>query len=410
VRGLQTHKKKEESAVPGSRTAVNISGVETESIQRGEVVVHPNQYQPTRRVDARLRLLKDISASLKHNSEVKFFVGASETIANLRLLGTEELNPGEEGWIQLELRDPVVAVRGDRYILRRPSPGETLGGGMIVDHQPKGRHKRFNENVLRSLESLSQGTPADILLEAALALNAASLKEIVSRSRLEAASAEAALKELLSAGSLIALEDGTPAITSDLLVAALPYRNALREKTLQIVESYHKTYPLRRGIPREELKSRLKVSPRVFNALLKKLLTDNSITDYSASVAKLEHKITLDAGQQAKVQALMRKFEQNPFSPPSVKESQAEVGEEILNALIELNELVMVSSDVIFRRQDYDLMVGRIGETIQQKGRITLAEVRDIFNASRKYAQALLEHLDAIGVTVRDGDFRKLRR
>src|SRR5512147_2501689 len=162
VRGLQTHKKKEERAVPGSRTAVNISGIETDAVQRGEVVVHPNQYQPTRRIDARFRLLKDVSSSLKHNSEVKFFVGASETIGTLRLLGSEELNPGEEGWVQLELRQPLVAVRGDRYILRRPSPSETLGGGVIVDHQPKGRHKRFDENVLRSLESLIQGAPAEV--------------------------------------------------------------------------------------------------------------------------------------------------------------------------------------------------------------------------------------------------------
>jgi selenocysteine-specific elongation factor len=195
VRGLQTHKKKEERAIPGSRTAVNISGVETELVQRGEVVVHPNQYQLTRRIDARFRLLKDVSSSLKHNSEVKFFVGASETMANLRLLGIEELHPGEEAWIQLELREPMVTVRGDRYILRRPSPGETLGGGVIVDPQPKGRHKRFDESVLKSLESLSQGTPADILLEAALALNIASIKEVVTRSRLEAANAESALQE-----------------------------------------------------------------------------------------------------------------------------------------------------------------------------------------------------------------------
>ena len=170
MRGLQTHKKKEETAMLGSRTAVNISGIDTELIQRGEVVVHPNQYQPTRRIDARFRLLKDASSSIKHGDEVKFFVGASETIATLRLLGTEELLPGEEGWIQLELRDPVVTVRGDRYILRRPSPSETLGGGVIVDHQPKGRHKRFDEDMLKSLESLTQGSPADILFEAALGL------------------------------------------------------------------------------------------------------------------------------------------------------------------------------------------------------------------------------------------------
>src|SRR5215216_311966 len=218
VRGLQTHKKKEDRAVPGSRTAVNISGIEVDSIQRGEVVVYPNQYQPTRRIDARFRSLTDVSAALKHNSEVKLFVGASETVANLRLLGTEELNPGQESWIQLELRDPLVAVSGDRYILRRPSPSETLGGGVIIDHQPKGRHKRFDENILRSLESLSQGTPTDILFEAALALGIASVKEIVSRSRLEAVKAETALKELQITNFLIPLEEGSLATTSDLLI------------------------------------------------------------------------------------------------------------------------------------------------------------------------------------------------
>jgi len=410
VRGLQTHKKKEDRAVPGSRTAVNISGIETESIQRGQVVVHPNQYQLTRRIDARFRLLKDVSASLKHNSEVKLFVGASETIANLRLLGTEELKPGEEGWIQLELRDLVVAVRGDRYILRRPSPGETLGGGSIVDHQPKGRHKRFDENILRSLESLSQGTPADIFFEAALALNIASIKEVVTRSRLEDTDAEIALNELLKAGSLIPLEEGIPAFTSSLLIIALPHWNALHERILQTIESYHQNYPLRRGIPREELKSRLKLSARAFNALIVFYLSKNILKDSNNYLAKPEHEIRFDNGQQTKVQGLMQKFEQNPYSPPSLKECQAEVGEEILDALIELNELVAVSPEVIFRKQDYDLVVAKIGHTIEENGKVSLAEVRDLFNTSRKYAQALLEHLDAIGITVRDGDFRKLRK
>jgi selenocysteine-specific elongation factor len=410
VRGLQTHKKKEERAVPGSRTAVNISGVETENIQRGEVVVHPNQYQPTRRIDARFRLLKDVSLPLKHNSEVKFFVGASETIANLRLLGIEDLNPGEEGWIQLELRDPVVAVRGDRYILRRPSPGETLGGGMIVDHQPKGRHKRFDENVLKSLESLTQGTPADVLLEAALAMNINITKEVVARSRLEPKDASSALQELLITQSLITLEEGTPTITSDILVIALPHWNALYQKVLQTVDSYHESYPLRRGIPREELKSRLKLTTRAFNALIANYLARNILKDSNNCLSRPEHEITFNNSQRAKIQTLIRKFEQNPFSPPSIKELQTEVGEEILDALIELSELITVSSDVVFRRQDYDLMVDRIKREIQQKDRIALSEVRDLFNTSRKYAQALLEHLDSIGLTVRDGDFRKLKK
>jgi len=410
IRGLQTHKKKEDTAVSGSRTAVNISGVETESIQRGEVVVHPGQYQLTRRIDAHLRLLKDISASIKHNSEVKFFVGASETIATLRLLGTEELAPGEEGWIQLELRDPVVTVRGDHYIVRRPSPAETLGGGTIVDHQPKGRHKRFDDEVLKSLDSLSRGTPAEILFEAAIAMNAAPIKDIVTRSRLETSAAELAVQELLITNSIIALESGNPAITSDLLMIALPHWNTLRDKTLDTVQSYHKSFPLRRGVPREELKSRLKLSARVFNGLISSLVTRHLLLDIPGLLSMPGHQVTFDNGQQAKVQTLRRKFEQNPFSPPGVKESQAEVGEEVLNALVERGDFIIVSSDVIFRKGDYDVAVKKIRDLLLQNEKLTLAEVRDLFTTSRKYAQALLEHLDATGVTLRDGDYRRLRK
>ena len=409
IRGLQTHKKKEERAAPGSRTAVNISGVNTELIQRGEVVILRDQYQATRRVNARFRLLNDASTSVKHGDEVKFFVGASETIATLRLLGTEELNPGEEGWIQLELRNPVVTVRGDRYILRRPSPSETLGGGSIIDHQPKGRHKRFDESVLKSLESLAQGSPRDILFEAAMAANAAPIKEIATRSRLEPASADTALKELLITNSLITLEGGSPTITSDLLVIALPHWNELKSRIENTLKAYHQQFPLRRGIPREELKSKLKLLPRVFNAVINKLITDHSITDCSLWLAKTDHEIKFNGTDQSKVKELMRKFELNPYATPSVKECQSEVGEEIVNALIELGELVTVSQDVIFRKKDYDVMIEKIRAALQQNGRITLGEVRDMLNTTRKYIQVLLEHLDAIGVTMRDGDYRKLR-
>jgi selenocysteine-specific elongation factor len=410
IRGLQTHKKKEETAVLGSRTAVNISGINTELIQRGEVVAHPNQYQATRRVDARFRLLKDASATIKHGDEVKFFVGASETIATLRLLGTEELLPGEEGWIQLELRDPVVTVRGDKYILRRPSPSETLGGGVIIDHQPKGRHKRFNEDTLKSLESLTQGAPSDILFEAALALNAAPLKEMVTKSRLETSVAETALQELLASGQLIILEDGAQTTVSNSLAIALPHWNTLSGKILQTVEAHHKQFPLRRGIPREELKSKLKLPPRIFNTIINRLLGENSISGHSVWLSKPGHEIKFNEAEQLKVKELLRRFDQNPYSTPSVKECQSEAGEEIVAALIELGELVTVSQDVIFRKKDYAALTAKVRSAIEANGEITLAEARDTLGTTRKYAQALLEHLDAIGVTMRAGDARKLRQ
>ena len=409
IRGLQTHKKKEEIAVLGSRTAVNISGVDTEFIKRGAVVVHPNQYQATRRVDARFRYLNDASAPIKHGDEVKFFVGASETIATLRLLGVEELNAGEEAWIQLELRDPVVTVRGDRYILRRPSPSETLGGGSIIDHQPKGRHKRFDAAVLKSLESLTQGTPVEVLLEAALALNITGIKDVVAKSRLETSNAQIALDELNQNGQLVLLEEGEAKATSDLLIIALPHWNSLSGKILQTIESYHKQFPLRRGIPREELKSKLKLAARVFNSATNKLIRDHSLTGHSLWLAKTDHEIKFNGADQTKVKELMRKFEKNPYATPSVKECQSEVGEEILNALIELEELVAVSQDVIFRKKDYEEIVERIRAELHQKSLITLGEARDMLNTTRKYIQAVLEHLDSIGVTMREGDARKLK-
>ena len=410
IRGLQTHKRKEAQAVPGSRTAVNISGVNTEQIQRGEVVVHPQQYQPIRRLDANFRLLKDVQNPLQHGDEVKFFVGASETIANVRLLGKEELRPGENGWLQLELRDPVVTVRGDRYILRRPSPSETLGGGMVVDHQPSGRHKRFDEYVIQSLESLSQGSPEDILFEAAIAARIAPLQEIVTRSRLESIPATAALKQLTENGKLILLEEGDFHIASDILATSSPHWNQLRDITLSLIEAYHRDFPLRRGIPREELKSKLKLTPRVFNAVINKLVHEQFITDRSSALSKVGHEIHFNGQEQAKIEALKRKFESSPFITPSVRECQTEIGTEALNALIESGDFIVVSADVIFQKKDYDEMVTKVKERIGHNDKISLAELRDLFNTSRKYAQALLEHLDATGITIRDGDFRRLRK
>jgi len=401
IRGLQTHKKRQEQATPGSRTAVNISGISTEQIHRGEVLVHPDQYTPTRRLDAHFHSLKDLPFPIKHAGEVKVFLGATETIGAIRLLDKEELAPGEEGWIQLELRDPVIAVRDDKYILRWPSPGETLGGGIIVDAQPKNRHKRFDEGVLRSLSSLAKGSPADVIFEAAVALQTASTDEIIKRARLEEQSAQAALKENLANGRLIALE-GDVIITYPLWVD-------LQNKVQTLVQDYHRQFPLRGGMPREELKSKLKLSSKTFSAVILQLLKNKLLKEFDSFLARPGHEIKFDAGQQVQVDGLMRKFMQSPHSPPNIKESKGEVGEEIFNALIELNQLVVVSPEVAFRKQDYDSMVKTIKETLRAKGQISLAEVRDLFDTSRKYSQALLEHLDAIGVTLRAGDFRKLR-
>jgi selenocysteine-specific elongation factor len=409
IRGLQSHREKEETAIPGSRTAVNISGLDVEQVRRGDVLVHSGQYHATRRIDARFKALKDIQKPLLHGDEVKFFTGASETMAVIRLLGIEDIKGDEEGWIQIELRDPVVALRGDRYILRRPSPGETLGGGSVVDHQPKGRHKRLDVNIIKSLDALLQGTPDEILLESALALGVAPIKDIIARSRLESLHAESALSELIETEKLIVLGEKGKRTPETLAVPASQWKT-IHENTIRLVGEYHSQYPLRRGIPREELKSKTNLAPKIFNAALMLLATQGLILDERGAVSMPGHKIKFTGADQAKVEALRRRFEANPFSTPSIKECQAEAGVEVLNALIEMEELIPVSQEVIFRKSDYAGMVDQIELLIKKQGQITLAETRDMFNTTRKYAQGILEHMDSIGKTLRNGDVRILRK
>ena len=415
VRGLQTHKHKEEMAVPGSRTAVNISGVDVDQVLRGSVIAHPGDYQPSRRMDVLFRLLPDVSQVLEHNTQVKLFLGAAEVQARLRLLGSEQLIPGEHGWLQLELDQPLVAVRGDRYILRRPSPGETLGGGMVVDPHPKGRHKRFAAEVIASLEALAQGDPADILLQALFSLGTAPINEIIDRSHLDDQVARDAINTLLAAGTLVPLENSSsPILAPNSLVTSLGAWNALSTRAVQEVATYHHNYPLRRGLPREELKSRLKLPPgaigaRLFIAAMRKLSAEGLLEEAGPLVLQPGFTIRFNPQQQRQVDALMSRFSAAPFAPPSIKECQAEIGEELFTALVEQGDLVTLSAEVVFRRQDYEKMIAEIRRLLQARGTLTAAEARDHFNTSRRYILALLEHLDAIGVTRRDGDLRRLK-
>jgi selenocysteine-specific elongation factor len=411
IRGLQTHKRKEETAFPGGRTAVNISGVNLEDIQRGDVVAHVGDYRSTQRIDVRFQLLADASTALGHNVEVKLFLGAAEIPARVRLLGREVLNPGEEGWLQLELKHPVAAVRGDRYILRRPSPGETLGGGVVVEPQPKGRHKRFASGLIDQLEALAAGSPEDVLFQTILAMGAVPIKEVVTRSNLEAEQASQAIQDLTQAGQLIWLEekDGSLSLESDLLVTSRSYWDQVERQTIKEVNGYHQAYPLRRGMPREELKSRLRLPARLFNAVLRRLINEGGLDEAGPMIFQPDHQIRFSPAQEKTVQDLLARFAAAPNAPPSVKESQMEVGEEVYNAMVDLGLLTPVSSEVVFRKQDYERMLGELGKMFEEQDTLTAAQVRDHFNTSRKYVLAFLERLDQQGITVREGDFRRLR-
>lgn len=409
IRGIQTHKSKTDHSVPGSRTAINLSGIEVDQIQRGAVVAAVGKYKPTQRLDAYIRLLKDSSVPLRHNQEVKLFIGASEVLARVRTLGVDEIQAGETGWVQLELSEPVVAVRTDRLILRRPSPGETIGGGQIVDPFPGKRHKRFDPKVIKKLEAYTAGNPEEIMLEASSELGVGTVEELIKKARVEQEIAERALSSLIAQGLIIINGQTESKFNKNSIFIARDWYQRLTDSALLLLQKYHRQYPLRTGMAREELKSKLKLSQRDFMQLLNSWTVENVFVITKSQVANIDHKVIFSEDQQKSVERLFSQFRATPYSPPGMKDCLEVIDTEVLNALLERGELVAVSNEIVFLSSTYDEMRERVNSFLVKENEITVAQFRDIFQTSRKYALGFLEHLDAEGLTTRIGDVRKLR-
>ena len=410
IRGLQIHKNKEEKAFPGTRTAINISGINTNEIQRGDLVVHRGQYKSSRLVDLFVDLLGDISAPIKHGTEVKLFIGTSEIMSKIRLLGKDKLEPGQQGWIQLELKEPVVAMRGDRYILRKPSPGETIGGGIVVDPYPKQRHKRFSVDTIQRLETLLKGSPADILYHACLVAGPSEIKKIINKTGLDQKDALSTSQELINSGMLISLKNESRQELNDGMVIARDQLSRIKEQIESIIDIFHQNQPLKSGVAREELKSRLKLETSIFNSIMSILNNEKVIFEDGSLVRRPDFKINFSPEMDPMKKELLDIISNKPYSPPSVKECIKIVGEDLLLAMIELGDLIKVSPEVIFHSKDYDTLLDKTRTYLMDNGQISVSEARDLFNTSRKYVLGLFEYFDSKGITVRDNDYRRLRK
>ncbi len=424
IRGLQTHRKPLERALPGSRVAINLTGGDVNQVQRGDVVTVPGWLLPTRLVDVEIRVLADAPQPLVHNALVTLFVGAAQTPARVRVLGQEAIGPGAVGHAQLRLSHPVAIAARDRFIIRRPSPGVTIGGGRVLDPYPRRRHRRFQTRVLERLRTLSEGSPREILLHQLHRLEPLPAQDLVDECQLEDQVVVEVLWELIANGEILAL--GGEAEPTEALI--LRGWDSLRRRTLisnegwvrlrgemvSLLASYHDHHPLRRGMPREACRSQLQVrgrplSSRAFDEVVDRSVQEGVVAGEGAFLHLADYRITFTPQQEAAIESLLAEFRDSPHSPPSTAQCRSEVGEEVLNALIDQGRLVRVSDDVLFTEGTYLEMVDQVRDFIQREGSITVAQARDLFGSSRRYLLALLEHLDARGVTRRVEDKRVLR-
>ncbi len=395
LRGLQSHKTRLDTATPGSRVAANLVGVNTAQLQRGDVLTRPGWLVPTTMLTVKLKLLGYLHRPLKHGATVSFHTGAAEAMAKMRLLSEDELKPGQAAWAQVSLDRPAAVVNGDHFIIR--SPMETLGGGRIIESHTR-RLRRFRLDIIENLQAKETGTAEEMvlaLLETKPPLPASAL---VSELNLKSDEIKAAIDSLVAQGKAIDLGRGD----SSLVVTAKKWDGVV-QKTGAALQEYHQKFPTRPGMPKVELGSRLKLGANAAT-VFQKLVAQDIIADDGTVVRLPTHRVRLSQMQQAKVDAFLRALAENPYAPPgdSIPEP------DLLNLLVEQRQAIKVSSDVVFAASTYDEMVARVTSRIKAQGQITLAEVRDMFQTSRKYAQALLEHLDGEKITRRVGDARVL--
>ena len=395
LRGLQTHKVRLDTAGPGSRVAANLVGINTTRLQRGDVLTSPGWLKATTMLTVKLRLLPYLRHSLRHSATVSFHTGSAETMAKVRLLEGDELKPGESTWAQLFLDRPVAALNGDHFIIR--SPVETLGGGKIVETHTR-RLRRSRPEVIENLIAREAGSPEEIILALLTTKQTLELSTLSSQLNLPAGETRPVIASLVEQGKLISLGQGEQS-----LLVAVPGWERLAEKAKEILQDYHRKFPTRPGMPRVELGSRLKLGAYA-SAALRRLVDTGAIIE-EGTVARLPaHKVQLTPAQQAKVDAFLSSLTRNPYAPPGDLTPEPD----LLNLLIEQHRVVKVGDGVVFAATAYDEMVKKVTAHMKAHGKVTLAEVRDLFQTSRKYAQALLEHLDGEKITRRVGDERVL--
>ncbi|PID84738.1 MAG: selenocysteine-specific translation elongation factor [Chloroflexi bacterium] len=400
IRGLQTHKTKLDVTLPGSRVAINISGVDKNDIHRGHIVAAPGVIGNTILLDASYRHLADASGPLKHNMEVKLYVGAAEVVARTRILGAQQINPGKSGWLQLALSAPVATARRDHFILRRPSPGETLGGGLVLDPHPGRRHRRFRPEIISRLETLAQGTPADLLLQTLRRLEPTSKQNLIQQANLDEQTAVSLLTQLENEQEIKCV--------GKQVISQAGWQN-LTDKLGKTLQTYHQHHPLRLGIPKEELRSRLQLSPAIFNPLVTAAIENHLTVEEGTLLRQPDHQIHFSEAQETAVSHLLRHMSTAGITSPSVKTCKKAVGDHVYFALLDLRKLIQINNDVVYATSEYEKFTKLIIQYLQQHGEIDAAQTRDLLKTSRKYAIALLEHLDDIKMTKRIDDKRILR-
>lgn len=402
VRGLQSHGALVDVAFAGQRIGVNLQGVDRDLLNRGDVVVPPGRFVPTTAIDAKLELLKS-SPPVKSRSRVHFYCGTAETVARIILYDREELAPGESCYCQFRLEHPVVTLSGDRYIVRRFSPLETIGGGAVLDPQPV---KRKRKTGIDDLVVFEQGTLRDrieMLIRRA-GYGGRTVSQIEGWIQGNLPDLQSAIDQLV--GKNICVKSSDTLFHKDALLA-------FREQLVGLLAAFHRENPLKSGLPKEELKARIKKALRGEEKIFLLLPSIADVTVDRDMLRLAGFSVSLSQGDESMRSRILAAIEKEGFLPPLRNElaerlliSEKELGD-LLKLMVAEGQLVRINDSLHMTAALYQKMLDLLRAFYANKPEMTVAEFRDVLGTSRKYALPFLEYLDSHRITLRIGDVRK---
>ena len=393
IRGLQAHGKEIEIANPGSRVAVNLSGLQIDEISRGHVLGLEGSLTSAHSFDASINLIND--ENIKHNLKVHVHLGSAEVQGRIRLLEPSHMLAPDQTFVQILLSEPISISEGDLYVVRISD--RTLGGGKVLSINPP-RHKRSDTAVLELLSQQLTGTVETRILGVLEQIQPATQSQITSALTESIESIDDGVEKLISGEQIVRLQ--TSEQTSLLITNILITR--IRTQAKQIIDAYNQQWHLRFGIPKEELRATLKLDGRLFSALLDTFQTD--LVDVNEDIVALKSWIPhLNQSNQADAKKIIDSLHQGKFSPPRLDSNT-----ELFGYLQRVAEIKDLGDGVVFTQAHYLAAARLTLEQLNIEQNLSLGEIRDLINTNRRIAQALVETMDKEGLTQRVGDERRI--
>ena len=406
VRNIQVHGKNVDECSAGQRVAVNLTGIKKEDISRGDVLASSNSMKGTTLLDVKLKILKDSNRIVKNRSRLHLFTGTSEVLCRAILLDRDELKAGEECFAQLRLEQELALRKGDRFVVRFYSPMETIGGGEVLEPNPKAK-RRFKEAALEELRRKEAGSSVDVV-QMHVKSHRDTLITITELAKLTALSEEEIRQDVSE------LEDGSEALVfpmkKDTYVWMRDDELYLQDQIKAELKKYHHKFPYRHGIKKAEIQTKYmkKIKPVVAAKIFEHWETEESIISSGEYLHLPEFEILKDARYEGCRKLLLNSFEKAEYqfvklSETDVEKEYADMAEDILLLLREENQVVRLSEDAYTVKPLLETAAEKIREVVHQQPVITISEVRDLFSTSRKNAKLILEYTDGQRITRNTG-------